>query len=238
MKVLVIQHVPAEGLGALHEFLTERGWEIEVKCEGVDIPGNLDDYNALIILGGPMGAYEEEIYPYLRTVQDLVREAAQKHLPVLGLCLGAQLIAQALGARVGPNTVQEIGWYQVELTQAGQLLFPGLPSTWPVFQWHGDTFTLPPGAVLLAKGETCLNQAFVYDEMIWAFQFHFELTPEMIKDWCKLYEDELLEFGGPGLAASIPRETASGWEEYGKYQKYLMDRLEAALREQSKNFKM
>lgn len=230
MKVLVIQHVPAEGLGALDEFLTERNWEIDVKSEGADIPSDLDDYNALIVLGGPMGAYEEDIYPYLRTVQDLVREAAQKHLPVLGICLGAQLIAQALGAKVGPNPVKEIGWYQVELTEQGKELFASLPPAFPVFQWHGDTFTLPSGAVLLARGETCANQAFIYADTIWAFQFHFELTPEMINDWCKLYEDELTEFGGQGLADAILQETASGWEKYLEHQKYLIDRLELAFK--------
>ncbi|MEN6348000.1 MAG: type 1 glutamine amidotransferase [Syntrophomonas sp.] len=230
MKVLVIQHVPAEGLGALDDFLTERSWEIDVKYEGAGIPGDLDDYNALIVLGGPMGAYEEDLYPYLRIVQDLVREAARKHLPVLGICLGAQLIAQALGAMVGPNPVKEIGWYQVELTEQGKELFASLPPAFSVFQWHGDTFTLPPGGVPLAKGETCTNQAFIYGDTIWAFQFHFELTPEMINDWCNLYEDELTEFGGQGLADSILRETASGWDEYLWSQKYFMDRIEAVFK--------
>lgn len=230
MKVLVIQHVPAEGLGAFQEFLTGRGWELDVKCEGVNIPNNLEDYNALIILGGPMGAYEEDIYPYLRTVQDLVREAAQRHLPVLGICLGAQLIARGLGARVGPNPVKEIGWYQIELTGGGREVFPDLTPTLSAFQWHGDTFDLPPGAVLLAQGETCTNQAFVYEDIIWAFQFHFELTPEMIGDWCNLYEDELIEFGGPGLADSIQRDTKTGWAKYLEYQKFIMDRIEFSFR--------
>lgn len=230
MKVLVIQHVTGEGLGALEEFLIDRHWEVDVRCEGVGVPGSLDGYNAMIILGGPMGAYEEEIFPYLAKVQELVREAAEKHIPVLGICLGAQLIARALGAWVGPNPVKEIGWYQVELTERGNDLLPDLPQRWPVFQWHGDTFTIPEGGLLLAKGESCTNQAFVYKDSIWAFQFHFELTSEMIADWCKLYEDELIEFGGPGLADAIRQETAAGWEKYLEYQKYLMDKIERAFR--------
>jgi len=230
MRVLVVQHVAAEGLGVLYELLSERNWRIDIRCYGVNIPTNLKGYDALIILGGPMGAYEEERYPYLRQVKALVREASDKHLPVLGICLGAQLIAQALGAEVKPNPVKEIGWYPIELTPQGKELWTDLPETFSVFQWHGDTFTLPPGATLLARGETCGNQAFVYGDNIWAFQFHFELTPEMIANWITLYEDELLDFGGDGFAATVQRETTMQYSRMAEEQKYLLDKMEMALR--------
>jgi GMP synthase-like glutamine amidotransferase len=213
-----VQHVACEGPGLLADVLFQDGWELDLRCmdaPGAILPEKLEGYNALVILGGPMGAYEEEAYPYLYRVQQLIREAAGKRVPTVGICLGGQLIARALGAEVKPNPVKEIGWYPVRLTAAGRqaALFAGLPPEFPVFQWHGDTFALPEGAVLLAEGETCANQAFVYGGCVWALQFHLEVTPEMVANWAAIYAAELAAFAGPEAPAVLARETARIWEE-------------------------
>ena len=217
MRLLLIQHVACEGPGLLEDVLNGRGWELDSKCmdnPGMKLPANLQSYQALIILGGPMGAYEEARYPYLLQVQVLIREAALRGIPTLGICLGGQLIAQALGAKVASNAGKEIGWSHVRLTEAGLAhpLFAKLPPLLAVFQWHGDTFALPEGAVLLAAGDNCQNQAFVYQQNVFALQFHLEVTPMMIADWARYYGPELDLHGGPGAAASLVRNTEARWE--------------------------
>ncbi|MEW6770834.1 MAG: type 1 glutamine amidotransferase [Bacillota bacterium] len=216
MRVLIVQHVACEGPGLLADVLFQDGWELDLRCMDAPeaiLPEKLEGYNALVILGGPMGAYEEENYPYLRRVQELIREAVAGRVPTVGICLGGQLIARAFGAEVKPNPVKEIGWYPVRLTAAGRqaALFAGLPPEFPVFQWHGDTFALPEGAVLLAAGETCANQAFVYGNCAWALQFHLEVTPEVIGRWAAVYTKELVSFGGPDVPRLLAEGTARRW---------------------------
>ncbi|HPF20171.1 MAG TPA: type 1 glutamine amidotransferase [Syntrophomonas sp.] len=217
MRLLVIQHVSAEGLGLFHDPLMARGWELDIRCmdmAGVSLPDNLAGYQAFIILGGPMGAYEENIYPYLYKVEELVREAATNNLPTVGICLGGQIIARALGAEVCPNPEKEIGWSHISILGEGKSspLFLGLPDELPVFQWHGDTFSLPTGAVLLATSTVCRNQAFLYNDHIWALQFHLEVNPTMIDHWSVLYENELSEFAGTDAAAVLSRDTRERWD--------------------------
>ncbi|MDH7578583.1 MAG: type 1 glutamine amidotransferase [Bacillota bacterium] len=240
MRVLVVQHVICEGPGLLQEVLDQQGWRFDIRCmdqPGAFLPGGLDAYDAFIILGGPMGAYEEEAYPYLLRVQELVRKAVAIRLPVLGICLGGQLIARALGAHVGPHRVKEIGWYRVRLTPAGRVvpLFTGMPPEFEVFQWHGDTFALPVGAFLLAEGETCANQAFVYGPFArggyaWALQFHLEVTPEMIEEWARVYGEELEAFGGPGAAEALVRETETRWKRMRPWRERFLRNIEMVLR--------
>lgn len=235
MRALIVQHVADEGPGLLHDLLAAGGWETEIQCMDqpqAALPPALKGYDCFIILGGPMGAYEEDAYPYLCQVQELVRQAAATRTPTLGICLGGQLIARALGAAVGPNRVREIGWYSLKLTLSGQNspLFAGMPQQFPVFQWHGDTFALPVGASRLAWGETCINQAFVYADCLWALQFHPEVTPAMVGEWTRLYRDELLEFGGPLAGETIMRETARLWEEMASPRERFLENLLALLR--------
>lgn len=235
MRSLIIQHVKCEGPGLLEETLLGRGWSIDLRCmddPGAALPPDLEGYDSLVVLGGPMGAYEEEVYPYLYKVQNLIREAAAVSKPTLGICLGAQLVARALGAHVGPNRVKEIGWYPLELTPDGQEspLFAGLGAVFPVFQWHGDTFDLPVGARLLARGESCVNQAFVYADCLWALQFHLEVTPSMVSEWSGLYREELVEFGGPGAADRMVDETARRWEEMLPVRERFLHNIECILR--------
>ena len=235
MKILIIQHVSLEGPGLLQEILINDGWETDIRCmdvPGTRLPDHLDPYQALLILGGPMGAYEENIFPCLSQEQQLVREAAAKNIPVAGICLGAQIIARALGAEVFPHPQKEIGWSEINITEEGKStrLFHNLPDTMPVFQWHGDTFSLPAGARLLASSEICRNQAFVYGNNIWALQFHPEITLEMIKFWSEAYEDELNEFDRPGAAARLQQNTRAQWDSMGLWREQLLKNLALVLK--------
>lgn len=217
MRLLMIQHVACEGPGLLADVFNRQGWEVDTRymdMPGTGLPNDLDDYQAFIILGGPMGAYEEANYPYLFQVQNLIKAALKNKIPTVGICLGGQLIARALGADVGPNPTQEIGWSPVRLMPEGKSnpLFNNMPASFSVFQWHGDTFALPQGAILLASGEACRNQAFVYAGHMWALQFHLEVTPAMIAEWSEIYANELNNFGGPGAAALLRVNTQARWE--------------------------
>ncbi|HHW43717.1 MAG TPA: type 1 glutamine amidotransferase [Desulfotomaculum sp.] len=219
MRALVVQNIDIEGPGLLQPTMEEAGWELDIRVmdqPGAVLPGTLEGYEALLILGGPMNVYEEESYPYLKQVDQLIIEAVRQDMPTLGICLGGQLMAKALGAPVTRNPVQEIGWYRLRLTPAGQKspLFAGLPGEFPVFQWHGDTFALPAGATRLATGDDCTNQAFSCGRGIFALQFHLEVTPEIIRTWAQAYGDELAEFGGAGAAERLVEQTAALWDEY------------------------
>lgn len=217
MRVLVIQNTHNEGLGLLYKVVDRNIWEVDLRImdTGSILPENMDGFEAMVILGGPMSAYQEDAYPYLGQVQTLIREAAVKSIPTLGICLGAQLIARALGAQVKPNSVKEIGWYEVQLTLAGRQnqVFDNMPSKFPAFQWHGDTFAVPRGAALLAEGYTCRNQAFVYNDTLWAIQFHLEVTPSIIERWATVWSHELPESERQPSKEDLLRETAYLWEQ-------------------------
>lgn len=238
MRVLIVQHVSAEGPGLLQEVFSRQGWEPDLRCmdtPGTTLPVSLDGYHAYVILGGPMGAYEEDVYPYLYQVQRLIRQAVSAKIPTLGVCLGGQLIARALGAHVGPNRVREIGWYPVSLTEAGKgdPLFTGLPPEFLVFQWHQDTFDLPKGARLLARGESCLHQGFVYGDCAWALQFHLEVTPDMVTHWAEIYAAELVDFAGPTAVEDLVRETHGQWEKMRIFREQFFKNIEMVLRGKS-----
>jgi GMP synthase-like glutamine amidotransferase len=185
ISVLAFRHVPFEHLGRIADALAPHG----IDCQYVDLYQGADypdirAADALIVMGGPMSANDD--LPYLRQELDLIGEAAALGKPILGVCLGSQLIAKALGARVYPNTVKEIGWYPVRWTGAvaRDPLLRGLTTPETVFHWHGDTFDLPAGAELLASSDACRNQAYRVVDNIYGLQFHLEVTPEMIADWC------------------------------------------------------
>ncbi|MEA4927032.1 MAG: type 1 glutamine amidotransferase [Syntrophomonadaceae bacterium] len=234
MRLLMIQHVACEGPGLLEPGFINKGWEVDIRCmdtPGIKLPENLDEYQAFIILGGPMGAYEEGRYPYLFKIQELIREAVLHKVPTVGICLGGQLIARALGADVGPNPVKEIGWSLVRLLPEGQAnpLFAHLPPMISVFQWHGDTFALPRGAVLLASGEDCHNQAFVYGDNVWALQFHLEVTPAMIASWSEIYANELVNYGGPGAPNLLALNTQARWQAMQPWREQFLKNLTEVL---------
>jgi GMP synthase-like glutamine amidotransferase len=151
--------------------------------DGAPAPERIGEAAGLIFMGGPMSANDD--LPYLRAELALIEQAAQAGVPILGVCLGSQLIAKALGARVYRNRVKEIGWYPVSWTPAAASdpLFAGLAAPETVFHWHGETFDLPPGAEWLARSEACAHQAFRVGANVYGLQFHLEVTPEMIADW-------------------------------------------------------
>lgn len=234
MKALIIQHARNEGPGLLLDVLKAHDWKYQINLmdqTGARLPDSITGYDAFIIMGGSMGAYEEHRYPYLIKVQELIRQAREKQIQTLGICLGAQLIARALGAYVGQNPVKEIGWYPLELTEAGQAspLFKGLPVEQTVFHWHGDTFAVPRGASLLARGKTCHNQAFEIDDSIWALQFHPEVTPRIISDWTRVWSDELTDFRGKTGCRVLEEKTRDCWEYNRDYRVLLLENIEGIL---------
>ncbi|MBT8092643.1 MAG: type 1 glutamine amidotransferase [Gammaproteobacteria bacterium] len=186
-KILVFQHVPYEPLGTLDPLLKEAGFRIRYVNFGrePDARPSLEKYEALIVLGGPMNADQIDTFPNLQTEVSILREALDRDMSVLGICLGAQLLAKAMGGFISPNAAPEIGWYDVELTEAG-LVDPVL-STFAarqeVFQWHEDGISLPPDGVCLAGSPLSPVQAFRYGEHAYGFQFHLEASRSLIERW-------------------------------------------------------
>ena len=188
MNLLVFQHVPHEHAGQLAAAAAEQGVALTIieLWRPYVIP-SLSDYRGLIVLGGPMGVYEDsDKFPSKADELASIREAVG-NIPILGICLGSQLLAHALGGRVYPNIragkrVKEIGYYDVTLTDAGKVdpLFAGLPSPLQVLEWHGDAFDLPAGAALLATTPGCANQAFRYGAHAYGTLFHLEFTSAMV----------------------------------------------------------
>ncbi len=183
--VFVFRHVPFEDLGLIRAPLEARGISIEyadLYRPGAPVP-DVTQAAGLIFMGGPMSANDD--LPYLRQELQLIAQAVERRQPVLGVCLGAQLIAKALGAKVYRNPVKEIGWFEIHFTGAAARdpLFAGVGPSETVFHWHGETFDLPPGAERLAYSEACRNQAFRFAAGVFGLQFHLEVTSAMIEDW-------------------------------------------------------
>ncbi|NQU39710.1 MAG: gamma-glutamyl-gamma-aminobutyrate hydrolase family protein [Lentisphaerae bacterium] len=190
MRAHYIQHVPFEGLGSMAPWLEGAGYAVTRTrlFAGESLPA-LDGIDLLIVMGGPMGVNEEGAYPWLIEEKRFVGEAIRTGVPVLGVCLGAQLMASALGARVYPNAVKEIGWFPVEgVPTGGDANAFAFPSSTEVFHWHGETFDLPEGAVHLAGNAACRNQAFQMGRSAIGLQFHLETTlasAQAIVDNCR-----------------------------------------------------
>lgn len=180
-SILVLRHEPFEHLGYFAAILREQAISFSYKDLGE--PLDLDGHSGLIVMGGPQSANDSS--PALSVELGLIAQAIRAGVPVLGICLGAQLIAKALGARVYANAEKEIGWAPVYFTPAAEddALFSGLPSPSVFFHWHGETFDLPAGAEWLAFSNRCRRQAFRYAGNVYGIQFHPEITPEMIIDW-------------------------------------------------------
>ena len=183
----ILRHVTHESAGTLENVLAETGLDFHYVDLFETVPDrlNLNSAPGLVILGGPMNVDEVDKYPHLAKEVEWIGQALAAGLPTLGICLGAQLLAKALGARVYPNRVKEIGWYRVDLTPHADrdALFEGGGKRITVFQWHGDTFDLPPNTVRLAQSPLCRNQAFRYGRSAYGLQFHIEMTPELIDSW-------------------------------------------------------
>jgi len=193
MNVLIIKHVDIEGPGLIEHCLRqEKIPRIILDLSlGMHLP-KLDHFTHIVILGGPMNVYEEDLHPFLREEDLFIKEAIQRGKQILGICLGSQLIAKALGVRVFKAPMKEIGWYDVSLTEIGanDPLFSNLSKIFPVFQWHGDTFEIPKGGKLLVTSTSIPHQAFRYGDNAYGLQFHLEVTEEMIREWMETYEEE------------------------------------------------
>jgi GMP synthase-like glutamine amidotransferase len=193
MNVLILKHAEIEGPGLIEDYLKQENiLHHMINLNSHSHLPKIDDFTHIVILGGPMNVYEEGQYPFLRNEDLFIKEATQRGKLVLGICLGAQLIAKALGARVTQSPIKEIGWYDVSLTKIGSMdpLFSHLPKTFSVFQWHEDTFEIPHSAILLATSSPVPNQAFRYGDNAYGLQFHIEVTQTMVREWMKVYEDE------------------------------------------------
>jgi len=188
MKAHILQHVPFEDIGSIGDWLKAR--KADISYTQFFKNGHLpkpDDWDLLVILGGPMSVNDEVAFPWLRIEKAFIRDSVHQNIPILGICLGAQLIASALGARVYKNAQKEIGWLDVTATPKRETYFP-FPDRFLAFHWHGETFELPPGAVHLARSEGCENQAFQVGKHVVGLQFHLESTPESIRalaDHCR-----------------------------------------------------
>jgi GMP synthase (glutamine-hydrolysing) len=185
MKVLVFRHAAVDEVGTLRPVLEARGLQVQVVDSyepGARAPA-ISEAAGLVFMGGAMCANDD--LPFLHREMDLIREAVQLGFPVLGICLGSQLIAKALGGTVYRSAASEIGWFQVQVTAAGLAdpVFARVENPQVVFHWHQDTWELPPGAQLLATAPTCRNQAFRWGRNVYGVQFHPEMTPAMIEDW-------------------------------------------------------
>lgn len=186
-KILVFQHVPFEPLGTLDPLLRESGFRIRYVNFGrkPDARPTLEKYAALVVLGGPMSSTEIDTYPNLSIEMEIIRAAVERDMPVLGICLGAQLLAKSLGGSVSRNAVREIGWYDVDLTESGRVdrVLASFAPRQEVFQWHEDGIVLPPGAVHLARSDASEVQAFRYGRHAYGFQFHLEASDSLIERW-------------------------------------------------------
>lgn len=216
MSVLIVKNAINEGPGSLEDFLKigKIPYKIVELWSG-SLPPSIRDFNVIVILGGPMSVYEMDMYPHLIIESRLIREAINMNKKILGICLGAQMIAYCLGANVYRGNKEEIGWDYIELTGDGLrdllmmklALHPFIGDFWKmfkVFQWHYDTFDIPVGAVLLASSKLYKNQAFKYESNIYGLQFHIEVKKEMIEEW----------FEGVDNLDEIMKETDGIFSEY------------------------
>jgi GMP synthase (glutamine-hydrolysing) len=208
--LLALQHIACEPPAAFEDELRSRGLDlVRVELdEGEPLP-DWREFPGLVVMGGPMGAYEEDEHPWLVAEKRLIREAAQAGQPVWGVCLGAQLLAASLGAAVYPGPAAEVGILPVELTAAAadDPVFRDVRGSFPTLQWHGDTFDLPAGATLLASSPAYTNQAFVY-KRAYALQFHLEVSPELVQQWGDVpaYAESLRAILGPGALERLVGE--------------------------------
>ncbi|MBI4699408.1 MAG: type 1 glutamine amidotransferase [Nitrospirae bacterium] len=216
MAVLICKNIETEGPGTIQDFLEREKIQYNIlELARGEVITNTERYDTLVIMGGPMSVNEDVDYPYIMKEQELVRAFVSRNKQILGICLGAQIMAKALGARVYVGARQEVGWHGIDLTSEAlrdrhmmQLaLHPRVRDIWKkfkVFHWHGETFDIPSGAVRLACSDLYFNQAFRYGTNAYAFQFHIEVKKEMILEWLKDEPD----------FQQIERETETFFEEY------------------------
>lgn len=203
MRVHYFQHVSFEDLGSIEPWLKTTGCQVTSTrfYENPALP-EIDDLDMLIVMGGPMSVNDEEELPWLKSEKHFIRNFIDRQKPVLGICLGAQLIANAMGARVYPSLEKEIGWHAIQGTPSSDPSIFTFPSTLDVFHWHGETFNMPSGAIRLARSVACDNQAFQLNDSVIGLQFHLETTPQSIERMIFQCREEVV----PGKYIQIEKE--------------------------------
>ena len=229
MNLLVLQHIACEPPGVYEDVLVERGATIHrVELDEGDPLPDWRDFDAIVAMGGPMSVNDEGALPWLRAEKTLIAEAARAGLPFFGACLGCQLLAASLGGEVRSGPAPEVGLLPVFLTDdaASDPLFADLPREVPTLQWHGDTFSLPEGAVLLASSPAYPHQAFRWGRAAYGVQFHLELSREMAEEWTRVpaYADSLAHVLGPGSATTLVDELDARADELRAHGRGLFDR--------------
>jgi len=225
MRVHALQHVPFEGLGNIADWLASRAAEVTSTAlyDGGTLP-EPDAFDWLVVLGGPMSANDDEAFPWLSAERRLIAEAVAAGKVVLGICLGAQLLARALGAAVMPNPEREIGWFEIQPTEAASRSPHAALFRAPreVFHWHGETFELPVGATHLARSAGCDHQAFSLGERVLGLQYHLETTPEIARALTRHCEGDL----APGSWVQTPESMLRDRQRFRRINRAMADLLD------------
>jgi GMP synthase (glutamine-hydrolysing) len=192
--IAILKHIEIEGPGLFGGYLKQAGFKTKIiELSKKQALPEINECRAILVMGGPMNVYDSRKYPFLLQEEDFLKQALARNIPVLGICLGAQILAKISGARVYKAAEKEIGWHQISLTEQGEAdpLFLGLSRRFFVFQWHEDTFDIPEGGALLAEGDIVANQAFRVGDCAWGLRFHPEMISQLIKAWIDRYHETL-----------------------------------------------
>jgi GMP synthase-like glutamine amidotransferase len=225
MRIHYFQHVPFEGLGNIENWIKSKKYELSAtRFYAADPLPELGEIDWLIIMGGPMGVYDDKKYPWLTAEKSFIEAAIRAGKKVLAICLGAQLVASVLGAKVYPHIHKEIGWFPLSLTAEGveAEVLKGFPAELSAFHWHGGTFSLPVGAAHLAETTACRNQAFAYGNKVIGLQFHLDVTRESVEQLIENCEAELVRAPYIQMPEQMLR-TVDKFEEIQKYMHKLLD---------------
>ena len=225
MRVHWLQHADFEDLGCIAPWLADAGHTASgTRLYARETPPDVSAFDALIVMGGPMNIYEYAQYPWLRGEKALIRAAVDAGKRVLGICLGAQLLADVLGGPVTRNADSEIGWFPLNLSPAGRAspLFADLPETFTGFHWHGDTYALPPGAACLATSEACAQQAFAIGTQVLGLQFHLEVTRTNAEEWFRHEQPRPARYVQTPEHILAQRE---GFEENNRWMRAILGRF-------------
>ncbi len=214
MKAHCLMNIGFEGPGYIADWMDLRGHSMQVwkLFENLSFP-DIEDIDLLVIMGGPMNIYEEDRYPFLVAEKELIKACMREQKPVLGICLGAQLIADALGEKVFKNSEKEIGWFPVHMDGviADHEILSVFPENFTPFHWHGETFGVPVDARRLGSSEACRNQGFLYGDHVLALQFHLEITPQIVEGLLKYAVGDMTAGEYVQSAGEIGKGLEHGW---------------------------